>query len=298
MKALLLAALVCSILLSVCGQENDQWKRMKAGSRSFRNGNTNSADNAEDVTKSRSNGRRQMFRKQGNGQDGTADGAQNGNRGNGRWQRPSRNRKSDWMNHIKATWNTFLSGEIQINERGFIFENKQIGFSMSTDPKLSAAGYNQSFAMFDFNTGKEAIRVEVLESLKDEKPNFADQKSREFWIRKKHLCFIMDVPVTFQDFSQELQLRSSSSQAGPIATGNVKTFVARQANRVTDLGSSGVVGNLCRTAAARGLAFSVVADSSVTSPMETVRVMGQVDPLQPLTSVPYEIKLEPGIILS
>lgn len=60
--------------------------------------------------------------------------------------------------------------------------------------------------------GKEAIRVEVLESLKDEKPNFADQKSREFWIRKKHLCFIMDVPVTFQDFSQELQLRSSSSQ--------------------------------------------------------------------------------------
>ena len=60
--------------------------------------------------------------------------------------------------------------------------------------------------------GKEAIRVEVLESLKDEKPNFADQKSREFWIRKKHLCFIMDVPVTFQEFSQELQLRSSSSQ--------------------------------------------------------------------------------------
>ena len=56
------------------------------------------------------------------------------------------------QNHIKATWNTFLPGEIQINERGFIFENKQIGFSMSTDPKLSAAGYNQSFAMFDFNT--------------------------------------------------------------------------------------------------------------------------------------------------
>ena len=102
MKALLLAALFCSILLSVCGQENDQWKRMKTGSRSFRNGNSNSVDNTEGVTKSRSNGRRQMFRKQGNGQDGTADGAQNVNRGNGRWQRPSRNRKSDWMVSAKT----------------------------------------------------------------------------------------------------------------------------------------------------------------------------------------------------
>ena len=97
MKALLLAALVCSILLLVFGQENDQWRRMKARSWSFRNGNTNSQDNAEGITKSRSNGRRQMFRKQGNGQDGTTDTAQNGNRGNGRSQRPSKNRKSDWM---------------------------------------------------------------------------------------------------------------------------------------------------------------------------------------------------------
>ena len=102
MKALLLAALFCSILLSVFGQENNQWRRMKAGSRSFRNGNTNSADNAEDVTKSRSNGRRQMFRKQGNSQDGTTDGAENGNRGNGRWQSPSNNRKSDWMVSAKT----------------------------------------------------------------------------------------------------------------------------------------------------------------------------------------------------
>ena len=47
MKTLLWAALFCSILLSVCGQENDQWKRMKAGSRSFRNGNTNSVYNTE-----------------------------------------------------------------------------------------------------------------------------------------------------------------------------------------------------------------------------------------------------------
>lgn len=78
---------------------------------------------------------------------------------------------------------------------------------------LYSLWFNDIYLSFScLQQGKEAIRVEVLESLKDEKPNFADQKSREFWIRKKHLCFIMDVPVTFQDFSQELQLRSSSSQ--------------------------------------------------------------------------------------
>ena len=48
-------------------------------------------------------------------------------------------------------------------------------------------------------------------------------------------------------------------QAGPIPTGNLKTFVARQANKVTDLGSSGVIDRLCRKATSRGMAFSVVA---------------------------------------
>lgn len=40
----------------------------------------------------------------------------------------------------------------------------------------------------------------------------ADQiRSREFWARKKHICFIMDVPLTFTDFSEAIQLRSSFS---------------------------------------------------------------------------------------
>ena len=44
--------------------------------------------------------------------------------------------------------------------------------------------------------------------------------------------------------------------------------------------------------------FVLLTDSSVTEPMEKFMVTGQVDPLQPLTSVPYEIKFEPGIFSS
>lgn len=39
-------------------------------------------------------------------------------------------------------------------------------------------------------------------------------------------------------------------------------------------------------------------DSSVTEQMEKIKVTGHVDPLQPLTSVPYEIKVEAGILAS
>lgn len=39
----------------------------------------------------------------------------------------------------------------------------------------------------------------------------------------------------------------------------MKTFVARQANRLADLGTNGVIDRLCGKAAARGLAFSIVA---------------------------------------
>nr|XP_022346019.1 uncharacterized protein LOC111138380 [Crassostrea virginica] len=289
MRALLLAVLCCSILLLVSGQGNSQWNRMKNGPRfqSFRNRNTNNTDNVDSQT---NNGRRPTFSQRGAGQ-----GVRPANRGNGRLQRPPRNNpegQNDWTDVVKASWNTSLSDQSEINERGFVSENSQIGFLMSTDPVLTDAGYNHSFAMIDFKSGKQAIRVEIQE-LKSN--TSADRKSKEFWARKKHLCFIMDVPVTLQDFSQELQLRSSFSWAGPIPTGNLKTFVARQANKVTDLGSSGVIDRLCRKAASRGMAFSVVADSSVTEPMEKFLVTGQVDPLQPLTSVPYEIKFEPGI---
>lgn len=51
---------------------------------------------------------------------------------------------------IKASWNTSLSGDIVINERGFVSNNNQVGFLMSTDTELTSAGYNQSFTMIDF----------------------------------------------------------------------------------------------------------------------------------------------------
>lgn len=200
---------------------------------------------------------------------------------------------------IKASWNTSLSGDVVINERGFVSNNNQVGFLMSTDTELTSAGYNQSFTMIDFGAGKEAIRVELRDPEMAAFNRSADQiRSREFWARKKHICFIMDVPLTFTDFSEAIQLRSSFSWAGPIPTGNVKTFVARQDNRLTDLGTNGVIDRLCGKAAARGLAFSIVADSSVTEQMEKIKVTGHVDPLQPLTSVPYEIKVEAGILAS
>lgn len=42
----------------------------------------------------------------------------------------------------------------------------------------------------------------------------------------------------------------------------------------------------------------IFTDSSVTEQMEKIKVTGHVDPLQPLTSVPYEIKVEAGILAS
>ncbi|XP_011432569.3 uncharacterized protein [Magallana gigas] len=237
---------------------------------------------------------RPKFSQQGNGQNRRPASAQNGQRGRGKWQRRSGGK--DWSDIIKASWNTSLPGDIVINERGFASDNNQVGFLMSKDTELTSAGYNQSFAMIDFGAGKEAIRVELRDP--EASNQSADRRSREFWARKKHICFIMDAPLTFTDFSEAIQLRSSFSWAGPIPTGNVKTFVARQANRLADLGTNGVIDRLCGKAAARGLAFSIVADSSVTEPMEKIKVTGHIDPLQPLTSVPYEIKVEAGILAS
>lgn len=44
----------------------------------------------------------------------------------------------------------FLFGDIVINERGFVFDNNQVGFLMFKDIELISVGYNQSFVMIDF----------------------------------------------------------------------------------------------------------------------------------------------------
>ncbi|XP_061188830.1 uncharacterized protein LOC133197007 [Saccostrea echinata] len=215
-----------------------------------------------------------------------------------RWSRRQGQNKEnkDWSDVTKASWNTSLADGSTVNERGFVSNNNKVGFLMSKERSLTAAGYDQSFSMIDFGTGKQAIRVEVSEPGITSETLEKNKRNREFWAKKKHLCFILDSPISLFDFSQELELRSSISWAGPIPTGNLKTFVARQSNKVTDLGSNGIIDRFCRTAMARGMAFSLVADSSVTEKMDKYVVMGQADPLQPLTSVPYEIKLEPGIL--
>lgn len=144
----------------------------------------------------------------------------------------------DLQDIIKASWNTSLPGDIVINERGFASDNNQVGFLMSKDTELTSAGYNQSFAMIDFGAvcitklyqgstmsifivfifstlffrqGKEAIRVELRDPEIAASNQSADRRSREFWARKKHICFIMDAPLTFTDFSEAIQLRSSFS---------------------------------------------------------------------------------------
>lgn len=62
-----------------------------------------------------------------------------------------------------------------------------------------------------FRQGKEAIRVELRDPEIAASNQSADRRSREFWARKKHICFIMDAPLTFTDFSEAIQLRSSFS---------------------------------------------------------------------------------------
>lgn len=62
---------------------------------------------------------------------------------------------------IKASWNTSLSGDVVINERGFVSNNNQVGFLMSTDTELTSAGYNQSFAMIDFGA-VSVIKLYIL----------------------------------------------------------------------------------------------------------------------------------------
>lgn len=66
---------------------------------------------------------------------------------------------------VKASWNTSLSDQSEINERGFVSENSQIGFLMSTDPVLTDAGYNHSFAMIDFKSVSSCVKFY-------DKPNF------------------------------------------------------------------------------------------------------------------------------
>lgn len=64
---------------------------------------------------------------------------------------------------------------------------------------------------FILRQGKEAIRVELRDPEIAAFNRSVDQRSREFWARKKHICFIMDAPLTFTDFSEAIQLRSSFS---------------------------------------------------------------------------------------
>lgn len=67
------------------------------------------------------------------------------------------------------------------------------------------------FSTLFFRQGKEAIRVELRDPEIAASNQSADRRSREFWARKKHICFIMDAPLTFTDFSEAIQLRSSFS---------------------------------------------------------------------------------------
>lgn len=67
------------------------------------------------------------------------------------------------------------------------------------------------FSTSFFRQGKEAIRVELRDPEIAASNKSADRRSREFWARKKHICFIMDAPLTFTDFSEAIQLRSSFS---------------------------------------------------------------------------------------
>ncbi|XP_048753047.2 uncharacterized protein LOC125664365 [Ostrea edulis] len=314
MKAFLVLVLFCLLVYTVSGQESNErrWNKMKNRPRARLLDVADNKENAQSRTQQKEtgsvtngDGSNQSENRQANqgrrpnfGQRRNS-GGQRPSRRNNRWRRPSNGRseqQKDWSDVLKTSWNTSLSEGSTINERGFVSNNNQIGFLMSRDPLLAPAGFNHSFSMIDFGSGKEAIRVEVYEPPTNKENQSNNTRSWKFWARKKHLCFIFDAPISLFEFSQELQLRSSISWAGPIPLGNLKTFVARQSNRVTDLGSNGAIGRLCGRAAARGMTFTVVADSSVTEPMDTFLVMGQVDPLQPLTSVPYEIKLEPGIL--